>query len=80
MYEELHAVLRISRLFRFNTGTELQNHSDSRRVGESFFDSEYLREFEAEIGTARKIVGLMRNRFLQKTQKIPPHCHVPLNE
>jgi hypothetical protein len=52
MYEELHSALRISRLFRLNT--ELQNHSDSRRVEESFFDSEYLREFEAEIGTARK--------------------------
>jgi hypothetical protein len=30
--------------------------TESRRVGESFFDYEYLREFEAEIGTARKVV------------------------
>ncbi len=28
----------------------------TRRVGESFFDLEYLREFEAKIGTARKVV------------------------
>jgi hypothetical protein len=27
--------------------------SPTRRVGESFFDYEYLREFEAKIGTAR---------------------------
>ncbi len=30
--------------------------SPTRRVGESFFDYEYLREFEAKIGTARKVV------------------------
>ncbi len=30
--------------------------SESRRVGESFFYYEYLREFEAKIGTARKVV------------------------
>jgi hypothetical protein len=28
--------------------------SPTRRVGESFFDYEYFREFEAKIGTARK--------------------------
>ena len=30
--------------------------SPTRRVGESFFDYEYLREFEAKSGTARKVV------------------------
>jgi len=30
--------------------------SSTRRVGESFFDYEYLRKFEAKIGTARKVV------------------------
>jgi hypothetical protein len=30
--------------------------SPTRRVGESFFDYEYLREFEAQIGTARNVV------------------------
>jgi hypothetical protein len=30
--------------------------SPNLRVGESFFDYEYLREFEAKIGTARKAV------------------------
>jgi hypothetical protein len=30
--------------------------SPTRRVGESFFDYEYLREYEAEGGTARKVV------------------------
>ena len=28
----------------------------SRRVGESFFDYEYLREFEAKIGMARNVL------------------------
>jgi hypothetical protein len=30
--------------------------SATPRLGESFFDYEYLREFEAKIGTARKVV------------------------
>ncbi len=30
--------------------------SPTRRVGESFSDYEYLREFEGKIGTARKVV------------------------
>jgi len=30
--------------------------SPTHRVGESFFDYEYLREFEAKSGTARKVV------------------------
>jgi hypothetical protein len=30
--------------------------SPTRRVGESFFDYEYLREFEAKSGTAQKVV------------------------
>jgi len=30
--------------------------SPTHRVGESFFDYEYLREFEAKIGTVRKVV------------------------
>ncbi len=30
--------------------------SPTRRVGESFFDYEYLREYEAQIGTARNLV------------------------
>jgi hypothetical protein len=30
--------------------------SPTRRVGESFFDYQYLCEFEAKIGTARKVV------------------------
>jgi hypothetical protein len=29
--------------------------SPTRRVGESFFDYEYLREFEAKIGTAQNV-------------------------
>jgi hypothetical protein len=31
-------------------------NSPTRRVGESFFDYEYLREFEVKIGTARNVV------------------------
>ncbi len=30
--------------------------SPTRRVGESFFDYEYLREYEAQIGTAGNLV------------------------
>ena len=30
--------------------------SPTRRVGESFFDYEYLREYEAQIETARNLV------------------------
>jgi hypothetical protein len=30
--------------------------SPTRRVGESFFDYEYLRKFEAKIGTAQNVV------------------------
>ncbi len=30
--------------------------SPTRRVGESFFNYEYLREYEAQIGTARNAV------------------------
>jgi hypothetical protein len=30
--------------------------TSTRRVGESFFDYEYLREFKVKIGTARKVV------------------------
>jgi hypothetical protein len=30
--------------------------SPNRRVGESFFDYEYLREFEVKSGTASKVV------------------------
>ncbi len=32
------------------------SNSPTRRVGESFFGYEYLREFEAKIGTARNVV------------------------
>ncbi len=30
--------------------------SPTQRVGESFFDYEYLREYEAQIGPARNVV------------------------
>ncbi len=30
--------------------------SPTRRIGESFFHYEYLREYEAQIGTARNLV------------------------
>ncbi len=30
--------------------------SPTRRVGESFFDYEYLPEYEAQIGTSRNVV------------------------
>jgi hypothetical protein len=47
--------------------------------GESFFEYEYLREFEAKIGTARKVVlGTHEEPISAKTPDNPPHCHVPL--
>ncbi len=56
-------------------------NSPTHRVGESFFDYEYLREFEAKIETARKVVlGIYEEPISAKTQKNPPHCHVPLKE
>jgi hypothetical protein len=49
------------------------------RVGESFFDYEYLREFEAKIRTAGKVVqGIYEEPISAKTPENPPHCHVPL--
>jgi hypothetical protein len=30
--------------------------SPTRRIGQSFFDYEYLREYEAQIGTARNLM------------------------
>ncbi len=50
------------------------------RVGESsFFYYEYLREFEAKSGTARKVVwGIYEDPISAKTPDNPPHCHVPL--
>jgi hypothetical protein len=51
--------------------------SPSRRVSE--FDYEYLLEFEAKSGTARKVVWWMyEDPISAKTPKNPPHCHVPL--
>ncbi len=40
---------------------------------------EYLSEFEAKIGTARKLVkGTHEELISAKTPENPPHCHVPL--
>ncbi len=39
-----------------DSATPRLTESESRRVGESFFTYEYLCEFEAKIGTARKVV------------------------
>ncbi len=54
--------------------------SPTRRVGESFFDYEYRREFEAKSGTALKAVyGIYEDPISAKTPENPPHCHVPLS-
>ncbi len=42
--------------FESINGFSTFGESPTRRVGESFFYYEYLREFEAKIGTARKVV------------------------
>jgi hypothetical protein len=55
--------------------------SPTRRVGESIFDYEYLREFEVKIGTARNVVyGTYVEPIYAKTPENPPRCHVPLKE
>ncbi len=52
----------------------LENFVDSptRRVGESFFDYEYLSEFEVKIETARKLVEETHEKpiYAKKPQKI----------
>ncbi len=42
--------------FKHSKATRWVGESATRRVGESFLDYEYLHEFEAKIGTARKVV------------------------
>jgi len=39
-----------------NSPTRRVDDSPTGRVGESFFDYEYLREYEAQIGTAQNAV------------------------
>ncbi len=54
--------------------------STTRRVEESFFFYEYLHEFEAKIGKARKVAqGIYEDPVSAKTPENPPRCHVPLN-
>ncbi len=49
------------------------------RLAKLFFDYEYLREFEAKSGTARKVVyWIYEEPISTKTPEILPHCHVPL--
>ncbi len=47
-------------------------YSPTRRVGESFFNYEYLWKLEAKIWTAMSVYA--------KTPENPPHCHVPLKD
>ncbi len=54
--------------------------SPTRCVGESFFDYEYLSEFEVKIGTARNVVyGTYAEPIYAKNPENPPGCHVPLS-
>ncbi len=47
-------------------------------VGELFFEYEYLREFEAKIGTARNVVyGTYAEPINSKTSENPVRFHVP---
>ncbi len=55
--------------------------SPTRRVGELFFDYEYLREYEAQIETAWNVVqGTFAEPISAKTLENPPRCHVPLKD
>jgi hypothetical protein len=45
----------------------------------SFFDYEYIREYAAQIGTARNAeYGTYAEPISAKTPENPPRCHVPL--
>ncbi len=46
----------------------------TRQVGNSFFDYEYLRKFEAKIGTVRKVVEGIYEQISAKTPENPPHA------
>ncbi len=53
----------------------------TRRVVESFFDYEYLLEYEAQIGTAQNVVQITYAEPISaKTPENPPRCHVPLKK
>ncbi len=52
----------------------------SRRIGESFFDNEYLREFEAKIGTAQKVVlGIYEEPVFCKNPRKSASLPCPFN-
>ncbi len=47
-------------------------NSPTRRVGESFLDYEYLRELEAKIGAAQKVLlGIYEDPIYAKTPENP---------
>jgi hypothetical protein len=51
----------------------------TQRVGESIFGYEYLREFEAKIGTDQKAVsGTYAKPIYAKTSEKLVYCHIPL--
>ncbi len=55
--------------------------SPTHRYRESFFKYEFLREFEAKIGTARKVVqGTQAKAIYAKNSENSVHCHVPLRQ
>jgi len=65
-------------LFWVRIRGDIRNRKTSPRL---VFDYEYLREFEAKCGTARKVVqGIYEEPISAKPPVNPPHCHVPLNQ
>jgi hypothetical protein len=54
MYQRHRLIQRFENTCIYSIGILVD--SPTRRVGESFFDYEYLREFEVKIGTARNVV------------------------
>ncbi len=47
----------------------------------TFFEYEYLLEFEAKIGTARNVVqGTWTKAIYEKNSENLVHCHVPLSQ
>ncbi len=60
----------IQRLEKRATPENLDD-SSTRQVGESFLDYKYLRECEAKIGKARKVVkGTYDEQIYEKPQKV----------
>ncbi len=70
LFKALKQIVSIGNLVDFPT----------RRVGESFFDYEYLREFEGKFGTAGSVRDSWGTDFCKNPRKSASFCNVPLGK